>query len=482
MKNNEGDIRVPLTEEKVKEIMMGKGNVITMGSRRVREIMREKQRQERFFRERNQERVFAKRWNGEPNGNKRDISTILQSSAWSGKRCFILAGGPSLTDHDLSLLDDELTIGINRVYEIFTPTIFFAMDKRFHNWIYQGKYGEKVKEKYINFPNIKLYLDVRNMDLSDIFYVRSIGRCGLSFDLASGLYNGNNSGYGAFNLACALGANPIYLLGYDMKFKDGKKHYHNGHPTYFKDTSCFHEKMMQSFGTTFMRTKDIVAQKGIKVINVNTDSNLKAFPLGELPKNLPGKKKPIFVSYYTKDTGYEKEVVRFRDSIWKHFLRNEIKAIDDLGTWIQNVQYKANFLKEMLLKHPGRPVVWVDCDAEIKSDPILFNNIRESFACHFRKRTHRTQYIDEQGELLSGTLYFKNNKKSLKLINLWIEENERAPNMWDQQTLRRAWNRWDGSTCKLPAEYCCIFDSPERRVKEPVIEHFQASRRYKKRK
>ena len=59
-------------------------------------------------------------------------------------------------------------------------------------------------------------------------------------------YPGNNSGFGALQLAFHLGANPIYLLGFDMKYKRAKlpktwvklpraykhpiTHFHQGYP------------------------------------------------------------------------------------------------------------------------------------------------------------------------------------------------------------------------------------------------------------
>lgn len=44
------------------------------------------------------------------------------------------------------------------------------------------------------------------------------------------LCTGGNSGYQAVNLAFLLGADPIYLLGYDMKIgPNGQKHWHPDH-------------------------------------------------------------------------------------------------------------------------------------------------------------------------------------------------------------------------------------------------------------
>ena len=35
-----------------------------------------------------------------PNTNKRDVNQVLHNGAWRGRRCFIIAGGPSVADYD----------------------------------------------------------------------------------------------------------------------------------------------------------------------------------------------------------------------------------------------------------------------------------------------------------------------------------------------------------------------------------------------
>ncbi|MFO7997093.1 MAG: hypothetical protein R6U93_08195, partial [Dehalococcoidia bacterium] len=47
-----------------------------------------------------------------------------------GQRCFIIGNGPSLRNTDLSLLRDEVTFGLNRIYLLFDqigfPTSYFV--------------------------------------------------------------------------------------------------------------------------------------------------------------------------------------------------------------------------------------------------------------------------------------------------------------------------------------------------------------------
>ena len=40
---------------------------------------------------------------------------MFKKNCYKGKRCFILATGPSLLDVDLSLIENEITIGVNAI-------------------------------------------------------------------------------------------------------------------------------------------------------------------------------------------------------------------------------------------------------------------------------------------------------------------------------------------------------------------------------
>lgn len=67
---------------------------------------------------------------------------------YKGQRCFILGNGPSLLEHDLSLLKDELTFGCNFIFRRFTPTFLCISDAK--------KY-EQNKEEMDRTPSIKFF-------------------------------------------------------------------------------------------------------------------------------------------------------------------------------------------------------------------------------------------------------------------------------------------------------------------------------------
>ena len=384
------------------------------------------------------------------------FSNILEDGEWQGQRCFIIGGAPSLKDFDFSKLKGELVIGINRAYEKIDCTIMFSMDSRYFQWITRGELKGKAREKFINFKGYKIWLNASRYQFpKDVYQLGWVGGHGFSWSLKDGLGGGSNSGFGALNLAVCLGANPIYLLGYDMK----GKHWHDDYP--IKQPVEVYDKFIERFSKVAPEIK----QHGIRVINLNPDSALKCFEFGQL-EDIKPITRPIVISYYTKNTGYEKEIAGLINGLRRFNLEYDIEAIDNLGGWQKNTHYKARFIKAMLKKH-RRPILFLDSDAIIHRYPFLFNDLDADMACHFKQGS----------ELLTGTIYFANSKKAMKLIDLWIGINNRRPRIWEQRNIQDVIGEWDGKIEKLPPAYCKIFDTMN--VEKPVIEHYQASRMHR---
>jgi len=206
---------------------------------------------------------------------------VLADGAWKGQPCFIIGGGPSLSNFDWSLLEGKLTIGINRVYEKLQPSIIFGMDHKFVRWILMGKYGDLARKKFLQSPAMKIWLCTATTHIPGKIYVLKCwrnyteSRTAFPFTMKGGIGHGNNSGYGALNLAACLGANPIYLLGFDMKHTKTQTHWHNGHP------EKKGEDVMPKFIENLRFASIALKEKGIEVINLNPDSALPWFPKAE---------------------------------------------------------------------------------------------------------------------------------------------------------------------------------------------------------
>lgn len=179
----------------------------------------------------------------------------------------------------------------------------------------------------------------------------------------------------------------------------------------------------------------------------------------------------IVVSYYTFNTEYERASLRLIDSLKKFKIPYQVKGIDNIGAWDRNTHYKALFIKEMIETAPAdKNIVFLDADAVVHRYPQLFHEIEEDFAAHY--------YQGKQ--LASGTLYFKNSRLTKGLVTEWIKRNDENPSELDQANLQERVYTAKGigvlRVKDLPPEYCKIFDLMAD-IKDPVIEHFQLSRR-----
>ena len=159
--------------------------------------------------------------------NKADL---LTTGCWQGRPCFVVGGGPSLRGFDFDRLKGSLTIGVNRAFEFFTPTILLAIDARFYRWVYEGKYGEEALLKIVAYKGIKAGIRISDRHVPGVREIRSLGVSGPVVPIEQGIYHGNNSGYSAVALALALGAGPVYLLGLDFRYDGERTHFHDGHP------------------------------------------------------------------------------------------------------------------------------------------------------------------------------------------------------------------------------------------------------------
>lgn len=254
--------------------------IITTHSARVQEILRHvRAKRQRSSQDKTWRRLSQIGVGRSPDGYTypqidRIPAAALREGMWQGRRCFIVGGGPSLKGFDWTKLRGELTIAINRAFEYLDADILFAMDSGVHDTIMSGRFGDAVRDKFERFSGLKVWLD---SGVKGVLHLRNNGLTGLSPSLEDGLSTGGNSGYAALNLAILLGANPIYLLGFDMKGdgQGGQAWFHNGYPT----------KQSEDVYGDFIKAFDAVApeirSRGIDVINLNPESGLKCFPFGK---------------------------------------------------------------------------------------------------------------------------------------------------------------------------------------------------------
>jgi hypothetical protein len=210
----------------------------------------------------NQRKEDAKRAASNPNFNPYKYGSI--ESVWKNETVYIVAGGSSLSGFDFNRLKGKKVIAINKAFAYlpFADYLYWT-DTRFYLW-YKSEIDKLACKKVTASTNPK--------DLTeDVILLRNSGS--RIIDMANDrLTAGNNSGFGALNLALKLGASKIYLLGYDMKYTNNKAHFHDGYPSASNNREHIYAGMIRYFEDNAHLINAMA-----EVYNTNPNSSLTCF-------------------------------------------------------------------------------------------------------------------------------------------------------------------------------------------------------------
>jgi len=201
-------------------------------------------------------------------------------------KCYIIAGGNSVTDIDKSKLEDGDIIVVNKAILDFPNAKYFVtLD---HSFLKKLDLKKKVLKES---PAVKVfianlhpeYMDEKDGAIVDTRWniryslklfdmiIKSREKEGLGLEWDD-FRNGYNSGYCAIQLAILLGYKEINLIGYDfMAFKT--THYHDGYAG--QTVEKFNETLEEYFKTLKNALLDFKKlDTGIKMYNCSAMSKL----------------------------------------------------------------------------------------------------------------------------------------------------------------------------------------------------------------
>jgi hypothetical protein len=191
---------------------------------------------------------------------------------------------------------------------------------------------------------------------------------------------------------------------------------------------------------------------------------------------------PLVVSYYTKDTPYEKEVENLIASCKKFNIEHCIEGIKDRGSWAENCAYKPYFLKKKM-KELNRPLLWVDADG-VFLQGLIFEDFMYSDLVFY----YDPKIKDPRFTAAAGTVYINFTEGGKESLDLWcyfsdeiIKEAGKPLRYMDQASLHFSMiSKRSFNFIQLPIQYAKIFDRdiPGLDPSTIVIEHNQASRRF----
>lgn len=196
---------------------------------------------------------------------------------WEGETVFIVAGGPSLRDMDLSGLaapPAPPVIVINDAYRLVPAAdVLYFCDYKWFRW-----HCDAVEA----WPNLVLTLAFQAAAACpSIHWLRTGPAEGLA-ESRDTLNTGRNSGFQAINLAVHAGAKRIVLIGYDMALgKGGASHWHDGHPG-----PPHRAQLFETWRPYFAGLAEPLRERGITVINATEGGALDCFARRPLDREI----------------------------------------------------------------------------------------------------------------------------------------------------------------------------------------------------
>jgi hypothetical protein len=189
-------------------------------------------------------------------------------------------------------------------------------------------------------------------------------------------------------------------------------------------------------------------------------------------------KKPLVISFYTKNTPYEEEIKKLLASLDRLGIESHIEGIESLGTWEKNCAYKPFFILQKM-KEFQRPLLWVDADGVFLKKP----DFHEWMECDISVRVNEFLPKHHESHVVANSVFVNDTEKARDLLEEWcLECEKRGAREADQTSLRDLLQRYeDLRFLPMPLKYSKIFDFDDLFISEEevVIEHYQASRRHR---
>jgi hypothetical protein len=186
---------------------------------------------------------------------------------WSSSPCLIVGGGPSLRGFDLwgrvtqwATHSRGWTIAVNRAAEVVGADLWLAIDRTF--WKGQPT-SRKPPRVWVDTGDKNPGVDVALPCAAPPGTPNRHAALAWGRTLEEGVGCGGNSGFAALNLADILGADPIYLLGFDLKGENGvTANWHSGYSHTKPANESIYDRYLEAFrwAATKVRSRVVVLE------------------------------------------------------------------------------------------------------------------------------------------------------------------------------------------------------------------------------
>lgn len=246
---------------------------------------------------------FSYRRLEEPCRIKPDTSNLEHfKDKYTGRRCFIIGNGPSLNDHDLSLLDDEYTFGVNSLFykeesDGFLPTFYMVEDSHVINDNFKriDSFHPKIHRFFpVDYKHlIKDHKETSFFRMNRGFYEKASPNYHIprfSKDFSQRGFCGQSVTIMNLQLAYYMGFTEVYLIGMDFSYnipesaiisgndiestEDDINHFH---PDYFGKGKKWHDPQLEQVLANYMNCKINYELDGRNIYNATIGGKLEIF-------------------------------------------------------------------------------------------------------------------------------------------------------------------------------------------------------------
>lgn len=206
-----------------------------------------------------------------------------------GERCFIIGNGPSLKNTDLSLLKDEITFGLNRIYLIFDEQNFRTTYFVAVNTLVIEQCAEDIQSlklpKFVTWRGRKWLSNDSEVIYLDTDYTPPAT---FSKDVSGRVFEGSTVTYVAMQLAFYMGFREVILIGVDHSFKtkgepnvtivskgDDEDHFASN---YFGDGFRWQLPDLEASEAAYQMAKEAFDSDNGRILDATIDGKLTIFP------------------------------------------------------------------------------------------------------------------------------------------------------------------------------------------------------------
>jgi hypothetical protein len=204
-----------------------------------------------------------------------------------GERCFILGNGPSLNKTDLSLLKNEFTFGMNRIYLLFPEMGYETSYFVSINTLVLEQCAEDIQS--LSMPRFITWRGRQWFD-DKVYFLDTdyTPPAEFSVDITGRVFEGSTVTYVAIQIAYYMGFDEVILIGVDHNFstqgqpnetvvsQGGDPNHFS--PEYFGEGFKWQLPDLEASEQAYKLAKKAYREDGRRIVDATIDGKLQIFP------------------------------------------------------------------------------------------------------------------------------------------------------------------------------------------------------------